>query len=60
MSELKPCPFCGGAPDLIHLNAVWIVCSNPTCFVKPDTRAFDEDEISEAFSAWNTRRGEPQ
>lgn len=54
--KLKPCPFCGAAPEFETPRASnWktysIKCSNPRCNVKP--HACDLTEI--AIAAWNTR-----
>ena len=64
MSELKPCPFCGGEAELIW-NAIggFAGCFDEDCPVGPSTSTFavgDEWE-SEAeaephiIDAWNTR-----
>jgi hypothetical protein len=39
MSELKPCPFCGGEAfeEQFHHGAWWIRCRNAGCFVRPAT-----------------------
>lgn len=53
----KPCPFCGGRPDVVAINKEkWVVsCHSDTCAVNPETDAFDTAE--EAVSAWNHRAG---
>ena len=56
MSELKPCPFCGGEAKVFHyssaiLDEVWrVVCDSPFCAQGPD--GYTE---AEAVDAWNTR-----
>ena len=57
MENLKPCPFCGGRPDVVAINKErWVVtCHSDTCAVNPETDAFDTAE--EAVSAWNHRAG---
>ena len=47
MSDLKPCPFCGGEPLIGDcMDAFWAWC--PTCDVTHETE-------SAAINAWNTR-----
>lgn len=47
MSDLKPCPFCGGKPLIGDcMDAFWAWC--PTCDVTHETE-------SAAINAWNTR-----
>lgn len=61
MSELKPCPFCGGEAELhptydMDTNEVdgWFVwCNNDTCECKPETGQFFTE--AEAIAAWNSR-----
>jgi len=57
-SKIKPCPFCGGTPDIIFChgggpNKRLVFCVNDDCKVRPEvvgsTRA-------RALKAWNTRR----
>lgn len=51
MSELKPCPFCGGDARTVRVGSWWCVaCRTPFCcdVGKCDTEA-------EAIEAWNTR-----
>lgn len=58
MSELKPCPFCGGEAVIANLPHAafgeWVVgCSrdNP-CEIQPDVW---RNSKAEAIEAWNTR-----
>lgn len=61
MTELKPCPFCGGEAELhptydMDTNEVdgWFVwCNNDTCECKPETWQFFTE--AEAIAVWNTR-----
>lgn len=61
ISELLPCPFCGGEAELhptydIDTNEVdgWFVwCNNDTCECKPETNQHFTE--AEAIAAWNTR-----
>ena len=56
--EPKPCPFCGGKPDVFATSKErWVVsCHSDACAVNPETDSFDT--IEEAVSAWNYRAGE--
>lgn len=49
--ELKPCPFCGGEPALIHPDEEWdavVVCEKCGAVITKDSDA-------EAIFAWNAR-----
>ena len=56
MTDLKPCPFCGGEAKVFHYSSairdeVWrVVCDRPFCAQGPD--GYTE---AEAIAAWNTR-----
>ena len=53
MSELKPCPFCGGEATLradILMRSFWVECD--TCGCKYQKRTYTEELLIEA---WNTR-----
>lgn len=59
MSDLTPCPFCGGRTP--HLNK-WtalgteftsVKCHGPNCKVFPGTGSYASEEA--AIAAWNTR-----
>lgn len=56
MSDLKPCPFCGGAASLIpsadHSTACEIGCRDDTC--PAYECVWDVNEAS-AIAAWNRR-----
>lgn len=52
MSELKPCPFCGGEAHIVQWsNKYDAVCQNRECDVFLDCYASYE----QAVNAWNTR-----
>lgn len=60
MSELKPCPFCGGEAKTRLDDRWWVHCGNCTCEI--GFEGMDEngccghfDTEAEAISAWNTR-----
>lgn len=58
MSELLPCPFCGGEADIsdegvgTEPERFWAYCENPACFVE-GTSAYPTE--AEAIAVWNTR-----
>lgn len=70
MSELKPCPFCGGDADLDWCAATdiggslvqtgYVYCTNAKCDATIDITSID-DEFSDCdlINKWNTR-AEPQ
>ena len=61
MSELKPCPFCGGEAlvqptydiDTNECDGFFAWCSNYDCECKPQTRDYLTE--AEAIAAWNAR-----
>lgn len=64
MSELKPCPFCGGKPEVAlgqhHFNDAKITCS---CGVESGLYDDTEDKHKNtlaAVKAWNTRAPYPR
>ena len=51
MTELLPCPFCGGEAQTLRNGSWWCVaCRTPFCC---DVGKFDTE--AEAIAAWNTR-----
>ena len=52
MSNLLPCPFCGGEAVLNH-DFHQVSCGNALCGVLPQTWTMDTDE--EAIEVWNCR-----
>lgn len=63
MSDLKPCPFCGGKAELqtspmIGHDGEWIaiLCDGVECRVSPEILSCgDADLKAEVITAWNTR-----
>lgn len=61
MTELLPCPFCGGEAivqptydiDTSERDGYFAWCSNYECECKPQTRDYLTE--AEAIEAWNTR-----
>ena len=62
--ELKPCPFCGGTPELIENNpcalVLYIRCPKCNAMITRDTQNADdtkkdEDARQAVIKAWNTR-----
>lgn len=55
MTDLKPCPFCGGPARREKENdeygAVW--CDGEACMISPEV--ISEDSQEDADAAWNTR-----
>ena len=58
MSELKPCPWCGGTPEVLDCD--WgdmveyrVDCLVVDCLVNPSSNHFATK--AEAVEAWNTR-----
>ncbi len=57
MSELKPCPFCGGEAEIVHkpsgfddLDFYWVKCKDECVTIcNPETSE------EEAIEVWNTR-----
>lgn len=59
MDELKPCPFCGDAPEVrvdVKFGGVSIRCGNRECGV--DVEVWGSDEQN-AIDIWNTRESQP-
>ena len=55
--KLKPCPFCGGEPQLVQgygaYSFTWYVeCHGEDCAVTPDTSGHGRDN---AIARWNRR-----
>lgn len=48
MTELLPCPFCGGEAELSYCG--WVSCHNCGC-----DGPYTGDSPDEAAAAWNTR-----
>ena len=60
LTNLKPCPFCGGKAMLNSLYSDFhqVSCSNPLCKVLPQTWCYDT--LEEAIEAWNWRYTDEQ
>lgn len=54
MSELKPCPFCGGEAELKGFTRLWVQCTQ--CSVQTQLYVF----MDAAEEAWNHRVGDDQ
>ena len=54
MSDLKPCPFCGGEAKMIIAGKFKkACCANPSCDIRPETGiSTDKNAVIEA---WNRR-----
>jgi hypothetical protein len=58
MSELKPCPFCGGEAKETQTgkNYVIVRCMSLHCGVRPSAVCYkDKDDSAYDFWAWNLR-----
>ena len=53
MTDLKPCPFCGGEPRIVHFtqDACYVLCENIDCMAMQKVYGTK----SEAIAAWNAR-----
>lgn len=62
MSELKPCPFCGGKAIVrdatygANISATVVYCGNKECVIKPST-AYRRVR-KKAIEEWNRRASE--
>lgn len=57
MSELKPCPFCGGESVIrILMGAEYIApIHKKNCAIRPDTWLQSDLPIKKQIKAWNRR-----
>ena len=58
MSELKPCPFCGGRAAIVEtLGTLYVDAAHKkNCHVKPNTWLIShENSIYKQVKAWNRR-----
>ena len=62
MTDLKPCPFCGGEATIKKVSSETIapffvaVCRQDSCLLGEYQKDYSSDD--EASKAWNTRPGE--
>lgn len=55
MSDLKPCPFCGGEAELHVEGRLWTV----DCIGECETEGFPAKSQAAAIAAWNRRAPDP-
>lgn len=60
MSELKPCPFCGGKAELREervngYTKYFISCENDNCNVVVETMSRVGNTAAQAVEAWESR-----
>lgn len=57
MTELKPCPFCGGAARLFANSGVRVICTK--CYastrILTDELEFNSNAVETVIEAWNRR-----
>ncbi len=57
MTDLKPCPFCGGKARLFVSDGVRVICSK--CYVSTrimsDKIEYDSSAVETVVEAWNRR-----
>ena len=67
MTELKPCPFCGGIPKKIDtfnvaaghkLNFAYVECSHCGASARPYHESITKNFEERAIEAWNRRADE--
>lgn len=54
MEKLKPCPFCGGEPEILEISYyTYVKCMNAKCAINPITPGYlDADRT---VHEWNKR-----
>ena len=58
MTDLKPCPFCGGEAELVCNDiGVFVGCFHENCPIGPQTSTYLDGYATEAeaVAAWNAR-----
>jgi len=56
--KLKPCPFCGGLPDIRYsFDTLLIECTNKKCKLQPSTFMYVHTNNAEKLiKIWNKRK----
>lgn len=57
MSELLPCPFCGGVPQIGEtMGTHYVICANDQCAIGPNAEEYTRGNV---IAAWNRRTLSP-
>lgn len=65
MTDMKPCPFCGGKATLLYVgDSTWQVicdkCGSCSDYYNEEWEPDNQPEGKEAIKAWNTRQVESE